>query len=69
MPEQVEVGVTHQIKIGREDAWIKVAVTTDKREDESMPQAIDRTSKVVNRKILDVIEKTVKTVNEYTGGK
>lgn len=62
--EQVEVGVTHQIKIGREDAWIKVSVTLD-NEDESIAQTIDRASAVVNQKIFDVINQTVKAVESY----
>lgn len=62
--EQVEVGVTHQIKIGREDAWIKVSVTLD-NEDESIAKTIDRASAVVNQKIFDVINQTVNAVEKY----
>lgn len=61
----VEVGVTHQIKIGREEAWVKVGVSLDKESHETIEYAIDRASKIVNKKIVDVIETTVDTVHNY----
>lgn len=61
----VEVGVTHQIKIGREDAWIKVAVHLDKPLDEDLESLIDEAGEIVNRKIFGIIEKTVETVQDY----
>lgn len=72
MTNSVEVGVTHQIKIGRESAWIKVGVTHEYDPDQpgyTMEDAIDDVERVVNRKIIDVIESTVATVTEYEGAK
>ena len=59
--------MTHQIKIGREDAWVKVSVNLDKEGHETLDHTIDRASKIVNKKVIDVIESVVHTVNNYEG--
>lgn len=70
MTSSVEVAVTHQIKIGREDAWVKVAVNMEYDPAFDKPTVmIDSAQALVNRKIIDVIEKTVETVNNYEKGK
>lgn len=66
MSDSVEVGVTHQIKIDREDAWIKVSVNREVRPTETYADAIESANKVVQQKVMDVILSTVKTVNEFT---
>ena len=69
MSDSVEVGVTHQIKIGREDAWIKVSVNRQVRPTETYADAIDSANKVVQHKVMDVIIETVETVNKFEEGK
>lgn len=67
----VEVAVTHQIKIGRDLAWIKVGVVLDHNPDKenyTVEDHIDEATQLVNRKIIDTIETTVKTVNDYEEG-
>ena len=59
-----EVSVTHEIKIGRESAWVKVGVNMD-HEHGSLEMTIDRAAELVNRKIIEVIEQTVATVDAY----
>lgn len=64
----VEVAVTHQIRIGREQAWIKVGVIEDHNPDKdnyTIEDHIDEVTRVVNRKVIDSIEQTVKTVEDY----
>lgn len=68
----VEVGITHQVKNGRESAWIKVSVNLDYTPDKpgyTISDAIDEASVLVNNKVIDVIEQTVATVNNYEGAK
>lgn len=67
MTDSVEVAVTHQIKIGRDPAWIKVGVNVSVTEEDTVT-TIDRASELVNTKIIDVIEKTVETVQNYEEG-
>ena len=67
----VEVAVTHQVKIGREQAWIKVGVNLDHNPDQrgwTIQDTIDRATDIVNEKVIDAIEKTVATVNNYEEG-
>lgn len=67
MADQVEVSVTHQIKIGREDSWVKIGVSSEVRDDETLDTAIDRVDMVIQRKIFDVVNNTVAAVNKYEG--
>ena len=62
---KVEIGVTHQIKIGREDAWIKLSITDD-TEDRSVDDTINDVSAKVNNRIFDVIHDTVTSVQDFT---
>ena len=61
---KVEIGVTHQIKIGREDAWIKLSITDD-TEDRSVDDTINDVSAKVNNRIFDVIHDTVTSVQDF----
>ncbi len=67
MADSVEVSVTHQVKIGREDAWIKVGVHTEVIDGETLDSAVDRADKVIQSKIFEVIDHTVEAVNSYEG--
>jgi hypothetical protein len=66
---KIEVGVTHQVRINGTDSWVKLSVERDFTEllkNMTEDECIDYVSELVNRKILDVIEETVDTVNNYT---
>ncbi len=66
----VEVAVTHQIRIGHDPAWIKVGVNLDYNPDlpnYTIEDQIDRATRIVNDKVIDAIEQTVLTVNNYEG--
>ena len=59
------MSVTHEVKIGREKAWIKVGVSLDLDLHETVASGIDRATDQVNAKMIEAIEKTVSTVEEY----
>ena len=65
----IEVSVTHEIKIGYEKAWGKVGITHDCAPGEKYRDEIDRIDSIVQRKVLDVIQSTVQTVENFEGGK
>ena len=63
----VEVSVTHEIKIGREKAWVKVGVNMDVPTGSNISDTTDEASDLVNEKVMQVIEDTVTTVENYEG--
>jgi hypothetical protein len=63
--DRVSVGVTHQVRIGREDAWIKLEVVTDVTINEDTEDAVDRANEIVQRKIFEVITSTVEAVKAF----
>ena len=64
----IEVGVTHQIRIGREDAWVKLGLTVDVEPGESIDGAITRADRIPQERVMDVIESSVRTVQNYESG-
>lgn len=65
MSDRVSVGVTHQVRIGNEDAWIKTEYNVEVLDGETLEQATDRVNEVLQKKIFDVIESTVEAVKAY----
>jgi len=63
---KIEIGVTHQIKIGREDAWIKLSITDEHEKYGDVDNAIDELTVKVNKRIFDIIEDTVESVEVFT---
>lgn len=63
--DSIEVGVTHQIRIGSEQAWIKLGVTTKVQSYETADEALQRVSDLVTEKVIQVIEQTVDVVERY----
>jgi len=61
---KVEIGVTHQIKIDREDAWIKLSITDDSDKHGDIDAAIDALTVKVNKRIFDIIDETVQSVRD-----
>lgn len=58
----IEIGVTHQIRIGGEDSWVKYGVTTKVQAGENAEQARKRASMIVNKGVMDSINETVEAV-------
>lgn len=63
---QIEVGITHQIKIDGQPSWVKLGVTNEVSDNADLAEEIDVLSDLVNEKLLTVIEQTVNTVTNYT---
>lgn len=63
--DRVDVGVTHLVKINREEAWIKLSINAQVLDGENADEAVQRVSEFVNTKVLEVIEGTVNTVENY----
>jgi DNA-binding protein YbaB len=70
---KIEIGVTHQVRINGESAWIKLSiedefVSTDKlgRDTNTF---IESLAQKVNDKVIEICEQTAQTVTAYTGGK
>jgi len=62
----VEVAVTHQVRIGREQAWVKVGVNLEYDPMlDKVEMMINEAERIVNQKVISVIEKTVETVENY----
>lgn len=62
--DRIICGVTHQVKIGREDSWIKYEINTQVREGEDTETAFKRSTEHVNEKALEVVRETVNRVRE-----
>lgn len=65
MTDRVEVGITHQVRIGREDSWIKLSVALDRTDNETIDDAIYRASSIANQRVLNIVEQTVKSVQDF----
>lgn len=78
---RVEIGVTHQVTINGDNAWIKLSIADDydiapddptsgivTNRVKTVDEAVDALSKTVNEQIIKVIEQTVETVDNYTKG-
>jgi hypothetical protein len=63
--DTVEIVVTHEIKIGRESAWVKAGVNTKVRPGESPDEAGERAIRYVNTQVINSIVKAVETVQSF----
>lgn len=63
---RIEIGVTHEIMINGDKAWVKLGITDDvEGASADIDVAIRQLSDKVNKKIIEVIENTVHTVENY----
>lgn len=67
--DTIEVGVTHEVLINGDKAWVKLGVSSHVLANENTDEAVERVADLVNKKVIEVIEKTVATVTEYEGVK
>lgn len=63
--DRITYGVTHQIKIGREDSWVKYEANSAVQEGETAEQAAERVMDHVNRTVMEAVMETVKIVEEH----
>ena len=66
--DTVEVGVTHEIVIGREKSWIKFGVTTKVREGETGEDASGRASMQMQNEVATLIKDVVAQVERIENG-
>jgi hypothetical protein len=68
---RIEIGVTHQVRINGESAWIKLSVENEIESEDlvTIDDATDELSKFVNNKVIEICQQTADTVNKFTGGK
>jgi hypothetical protein len=67
--DTIEVAVTHQVTIGRENAWVKAGVVTKVRQDESGVEAGERATRYVNTQVINSIMQAVETVTDFEKGR
>lgn len=67
MTTRIEIGITHEVMINGDKSWIRLAVSEDYDVDGpvTVDQHIDILAEKVNKKLLNVIEQTVETVENY----
>lgn len=64
--KEIEVSVTHEIKINGDKTWVGVRMTGSVWEDETTEDAHAQLSKKVQKAVMDEVRATVTTVEEYT---
>jgi len=60
--DQITVGVTHEISVGRDKSWVKYEAVTKLRPGETTEDARTRTIGHVNESVMVHVAKTVETV-------
>lgn len=60
--DRVTVSVSHQIKIGREESWIRYEASTNVRDGEHSEDAKSRAIGHVDEGVMDAINRVVETV-------
>lgn len=63
--DQITVGVTHEISVGRDRSWIKYEAITKVRPDEASEDAKTRAIGHVNESVMDAVNKTVESVRSH----
>ena len=66
--DSIEVGVTHEVVIGREKSWVKYGVITKVREGESGEQASERAAIQMNEEVEKLIKDIVAQVERIENG-
>ncbi len=60
--KEIDIGVSHEIKIDDEASWIRFGARADVAEGEDLDDAVSQLSELVNTKVIDVVQKAVETV-------
>lgn len=63
--DNLELSITHQIRINGDDSWIKYGVNTKVRDGETAEQAYQRALQHVDEAIIRACEQVAKTVERY----
>jgi hypothetical protein len=62
--DTIEVGVSHEIKIGGESSWISFKYSTKVQPEETDTQARDRAVEYTDEGVWHAIERSVATIRE-----
>lgn len=62
--DRITCGVTHQIRIGGEDSWIKWEIDTAVRDGETEEQAVTRVLDHVDARAMEAVHRVVDTVRK-----
>jgi len=66
---RLEIGITHEIKINGDKAWVRLSISDDyefgDKFERDVDAAVSALSEKVNKQLIRVIEQTVETVNNY----
>lgn len=68
MSTRIEIGITHEVLINGDKSWIRLSISDDydvSQTEMDVDAAVDALAKKVNAKLIDVIETTVETVENY----
>jgi hypothetical protein len=60
--DQITVGITHQIDVGRDRSWVKYEAITKVRPDEKTEDARTRAIGHVNQSVQQAVTKNVETI-------
>ena len=60
--DQITVGVTHQVEIGRDKSWVKYEAITKLRPGEVAEDARTRAIGHVNESVMEAVQQTVESV-------
>lgn len=64
---QIEIGITHEIKIHGDKSWVKVGMIADLDEHVTTEDARTELSELVQQAVMDEVGATVSKVKEYIG--
>jgi len=64
--EQIELSVTHEIKINGDKTWVGARITASVDDNETTEDARAQLSEQVQKAVMDEVRATVTTVEEYT---
>lgn len=62
---RIEIGVTHEVVINHDKAWIRLSIADDIPAEVDTDTAIENLMVKVNTRVLDVIQNTVATIEKF----
>lgn len=68
MADSITLGVTHQIEINNDKAWVRLEYTTEILPNEGFDNAVERANQAIQSKVIHIIESSAKTVIDYENG-
>jgi hypothetical protein len=63
---KVEVGITHEVTINGDKSWVRLSIQDEAETDTDLDVQLAFLSRKVNQELINIIEQTVETVNNYS---